>query len=245
MEADSIQTYERLEKYYWWWVGRRRVIQKMLYNFFHDSRLQILDWGCGPGGNFPLLQKHGTVTGVDASPESVRYCREKGIANVIQAGTLADFRSEQRFDLATNFDVLEHIQEDERYISDLRVFLVPQGYVLVTVPAYQFLWSQLDQTLGHVRRYNRRTLVDRFENNGYEVIKASYFMFFLAPAFILYRFMEKILGRENKGSLKAATPELPMLLNWFFTRLVFIEAWLVQYINLPFGTSIILLARKK
>lgn len=243
MEAESIQTYAKLEKYYWWFVGRRKVIETILQKYFKDRQdLVILDWGCGPGGNYGFLSQYGEVFGVDASEEALRFANEQGYQNLVKAETLKEFNPPGKFDLVTNFDVLEHIREDERFLQDLRQVLVPGGYVLVTVPAFQFLWSNLDQILGHVRRYSRAKLVQKFERNGYQVIMASYFVFFLALPFILYRAFQELTGRNR--TLAETAPELPPFLNSFLAKLMYLDARLIKHLNLPFGTSLILLARK-
>ncbi len=242
MEAQSIKEYERLEQYYWRFVGRRQVIKHILKKYFSRSTLNILDWGCGPGGNFKFLREFGKVTGVDASDESIAACKEKGI-EAIKADTLDEFKTDIKFDLITNFDVLEHIVEDEKFLSSLREILVPGGYVLVTVPAYQFLWSGLDDVVGHKRRYTIKEICRKFNSSGYQVIKASYFMFFISPVFILYRIFQKV-NKSNPATLKESVLELPRAFNWLLVRVLFLEALIVPYINLPFGTSIIVLAKK-
>ena len=158
MEAQSIKEYEQLEKYYWWFVGRRRIIERVLEKHFSSRKLNILDWGCGPGGNFKFLSKHGDVVSVDASDEAITACKEKGIDNVVKANELNEFNPDTRFDLVTNFDVLEHISEDEQFLRDVKKLLKPDGHILLTVPAYQFLWSELDRVLGHKRRYTRKEI---------------------------------------------------------------------------------------
>lgn len=243
MEAQSIKEYEQLEKYYWWFVGRRRIIEGILKKYFFGPQLRILDWGCGPGGNFQFLEKYGQVLGVDASDEAIRACREKNIRHVIKAGDLSEFKSNIKFDLITNFDVLEHIQEDEKFLSDLRKLSIPGGYVLVTVPAYQFLWTGLDEVLGHKRRYTKKEICKKFRRSGYQVVMASYFFFFLSPLFIAYRMIQKI-KKSNMISLNQSVSKLPRIVNWLFTKILFLEALIVPRLNLPFGTSIIILAKK-
>ena len=244
MEAQSIKEYEQLEKYYWWFVGRRRIIEGILKKYFFKAQLRILDWGCGPGGNFQFLKKYGQVLGVDASDEAIRACKEKGIQNVIKAGDLNEFKSDIKFDLATNFDVLEHIQEDEKFLSDLRKFLIPGGYVLVTIPAYRFLWSGLDEVLGHKRRYTKKEICRKFRRSGYEITMASYFIFFLCPAFIGYRMFQKI-KKSNAANLSQSVFKLPKIVNWLFTKILSLEALIIPRLNLPFGTSIIVLAKSR
>src|SRR3989344_6614633 len=104
MEADSIQTQAYLETGYWWFVGRRRVIEKVLGKFFSKKNLRILDWGCGTGGNFPVLEKFGSVLGVDSSGEALKLCRQKGIESVVKAASFSEFSSQtpnSTFDLVT------------------------------------------------------------------------------------------------------------------------------------------------
>lgn len=244
MEAQSIQEYERLEKYYWWFVGRRNIIARVLNKYFSGKQLRILDWGCGPGGNFKLLEQYGQVLGVDASDESVSACRRKGITAVLKAEDLSEFRPNTAYDLITNFDVLEHISDDVGFLRGVRELLTPGGHMMVTVPAYQFLWGRLDEVVGHKRRYTRKEIVRKFNQCGFSVVMASYFNFFISPAFVAYRMIEK-LKRNTKRSLSGSVVEFPALVNWLFAKIVFLEALLIPHINLPFGTSIIVLAKKQ
>lgn len=244
MEAQSIQEYERLEKYYWWFVGRRNIIARVLKRYFSGRQLRILDWGCGPGGNFKLLERYGQVLGVDASDESVSACRRKGITAVMKAADLSEFKPDTAYDLITNFDVLEHISDDTGFLCGVRELLATGGYMMVTVPAYQFLWGRLDEAVGHKRRYTRKGIIRKFNQCGFSVVMASYFNFFISPAFVAYRMLEK-LRRNTKSSLSGSVVEFPVLINWLFAMIVSFEALLIPYINLPFGTSIIVLARKQ
>lgn len=243
MEAQSIKEYEQLEKYYWWFVGRRQIISRVLKKYFSGQKLTILDWGCGPGGNFALLEQYGQVLGVDASDESVSACKEKGIVNVIKAAELDELQAGTAYDLITNFDVLEHISDDMGFLRGIRERLRPGGHVLVTVPAYQFLWSSLDDALGHKRRYTKKEICAKFSLCGYQVVRASYFIFFLSPAFIAYRMLEKLLKKKST-SLSGSVIEFPRPINWLFTKTLSLESFLVPLIGLPFGTSIIVLAQK-
>lgn len=242
MDSQAIKIYGDLERYYWWFLGRRRVIEKILSYFFKDAHLQIFDWGCGPGGNFLFLQKFGEVLGADASDEALESCRRQGITNIVKAVRLEEFSDSKKFDLITNFDVLEHLQDDEAFLREARRLLLPGGFILVTVPAYKFLWSELDDAVGHVRRYGRTELKEKFRRQGYEVLKVSYFMTFLSLPMIVYRLFGRLTGRTKKP--KFSYVKFPRPINWLFTQVVYFEARLLKYINFPFGTSIILLAKK-
>jgi len=244
MEAQSIKEYEQLEKYYWWFVGRRRIIDQVLKKYFSGQSLKILDWGCGPGGNFNFLKKYGQVMGVDASNEAIQSCKGKGIEDVVKADDLSEFKTDTKFDLVTNFDVLEHIQEDEQFLSDMKNFLIPGGYALVTIPAYKFLWSGLDDVVGHKRRYIREEICDKFRRSGYKIILASYFIFFLSPAFILVRMFQKMM-KTNIKNLNQSVIKLPKFINRILIWILDLEALIIPNFSLPFGTSIIVLAQKQ
>lgn len=257
MEADSIQTHAHLETYYWWWVGRRRIIEKILQKYFKKKSLQILDWGCGTGGNFPMLEKFGTVLGVDSSEEALKFCREKGITNLVKAGNLEEFASvpsplispiyigekERGFDLVSAFDVLEHIEDDLAFLRGLHQFLAQDGFVMLTVPSYKFLWSELDDRVGHVRRYTRRELCTKLQQTGFVSIKASYFVASMFLPITAYRFLGKLTGRAKVP--KFSYVEFPKPINWLLTKILFLEGALLPFLNFSFGTSIIVLAKRK
>jgi len=243
MEVRTIQEYEKLERHYWWFVGRRRIIEATLQKYFSGRSLDILDWGCGPGGNFKMLKKYGEILGVDESDEALSACHKKGITNVVKAASLSEFSTSQQFDLIANFDVLEHIFEDEQFLRDMGSLLRPGGEILVTVPAYQFLWTGFDEVLGHKRRYTRKEIREKFHRAGYEVIFASYFIFFLSPAFIAYRMLQKLKG-DKTTSLSGSVVMLPEPINWLFTQILILESHIISYFSFPFGTSIIVLAKK-
>jgi len=242
MDSQSIATHAAVEENYWWFVGRRAVIRRLASRYFPTDDRRILDWGCGAGGNYNLLTKFGSVLGVDSSEVSIEFCRSRNITSVQKISSIDDLHVPEQFDLLTNFDVLEHLEDDEYFLRGAHRVLKPGGYVLITVPAYMFLWSQLDDILGHVRRYSRRQLIKKVEKCGFTVLRASYFITILSPLFILVRLVQ----RRNKkaAKLEDLVVPLPAPINRIFSLLVALEAVLIRWVNLPFGTSIILLGKR-
>ena len=243
MDLDSQKTFSKLEDEYWWFVGRRIIIKDILIKNFKKNSLEILDWGCGTGKNYFLLKEFGNVLGVDSSQHYININKKKGILNVVQTNDINEFKSDIYFDLITNFDVLEHIKNDKKYLEKVNHLLKPNGYILVTVPAYKFIWTKLDQVLGHYRRYNKKEINSLLENTGYEIIKSSYFFMILSPAFIVIRLFQKHMNKS--GSLEENVIMVPKIINKFFIFLLKLESSLINFLNLPFGTSIVVLARKK
>lgn len=116
------------------------------------------------------------------------------------------------------------------------------GYFIITVPAYQVLWSEHDRALKHYRRYAASDLADMLQETNFNIIKMSYLVSFVFPFVLVYRILRKILFPNNKKNL--AYFSLPKPINNFFILLLKIESFLVRYINLPFGASIMCIAKK-
>ena len=241
MKIEAQKTYASLENHYWWFVGRRIIIEKILKSFLKNN-LKILDWGCGGGGNFNTLAKFGEVYGVDSSELNIKIAKERGIKKLYRFEKVEEMNIGIKFNLVTCLDVLEHIDNDKEFLEGLRKLIKKDGYVLVTVPAYKFMWTNLDLLLGHYRRYSNKDLKKLFIKSGYKILKSSYFFTTISPPFILFRIYQKLFGKAK--SLKNHAIPVPNFINKILISTLILEAKIINFINLPFGTSIILLAKK-
>lgn len=237
--------YEKLynfEGFYWWHVGRRYILDAFLKRFLKNRNNKILEIGCGTGGNLEVLGKFGEITGLDNSEEALSFCKKRGFDNLILGrAEKIDFPSEQ-IDLVVALDVLEHIKEDEKAMGEAWRVLKRGGYFILTVPAYQFLWSEHDEVLSHQRRYSISELSQKIEKSGFNIIKISYVISFVFPLVLGYRIFRKIFwpkSRQNTAYLM-----LPKFINNFFIYLLKLESFLLKYFNFPFGVSIIVIAAK-
>src|SRR5262249_13575002 len=149
----------------------------------HSVPPRILDYGCGTGLNLCWLSTLGTVYGLDTSERGVAFCTQRGLSQVAHwNGSLSNGPPcGQPFDLITMLDVLEHIDDDVAILKQLGTWLKPEGILLVTVPAYEFLWSGEDYVSDHKRRYTKRRIAHVFRQTGYEIVKLSYFNTLLLP----------------------------------------------------------------
>ena len=158
MDRDyELQTH-RAEDRHWWYRGRRKVLERVIGELPLPTRARILDAGCGSGRNMVELARHGTVTGVELSYTSVGLARTRYAGEVIEGSVLAMPSLEESFELAVSLDVIEHLQDDLWALRELRRVVAPGGALLVTVPAYPWLWSGHDEVNHHHRRYTRRSL---------------------------------------------------------------------------------------
>ena len=142
MRTEEYYKAHNLEKIYWWFVGRRIILRQILKKYLTvKSRLNILDYGCGSGGNFELLNEFGKVTGAEISPAAIKLSAlEHPDIPVALVTPENKFPFPQKsFELITLLDVLEHIEKDQEFLHQLAGYLTDNGWLLVTVPAYQFL----------------------------------------------------------------------------------------------------------
>jgi SAM-dependent methyltransferase len=242
MDRDyELQTH-RAEDRHWWYRGRRIVLEQVIADLRLPARARILDAGCGSGRNMVELARHGTVTGVELSDTSVVLARERDAGEVIEGSVLEMDIASDSFDLAVSLDVIEHLQDDLTALRELRRVVAPGGSLLVTVPAYQWLWSGHDEINHHHRRYTRRTLQHVAEQAGWEQVRTTYFNSLLLPMAILLRVLDRLNTKTTESSLDLWVPPEP--LNWLLQRPLTLEAALIgRRARIPAGLSLLAVFR--
>lgn len=249
MHSEEYKKLYDMEKVYWWHIGRRSIVFSIIKKFIMGSNkhLKIIDIGCGSGLMLGVLANFGEVLGVDDNDAALDFARQNGFFNVkridiAHLGKESDFHN--KFDLVTCLDVMEHVNDDEFLIREIFQILKPDGYVLIAVPAYNFLWSEHDEALDHKRRYTASELHRKLNDAGFKVIKRSYAVTFLFPLILFYRLFRGIFPKDSREP-KTSYVMLPKFINTFFVYILRIESHLLNYIDLPFGSSIVCVARKK
>ena len=178
MEQQAYREQFELEDAHWWFEGRRAVIWALLDRAgltAPGGGLRILDAGCGTGRNLIEFGPLGDARGIDSSPEAIDFCRRRGVLGATE-GRLESLPFEEgSFDLILATDVLEHIEDDQSVMRELRRVAAPGARLLATVPAYRWLWSQHDDAHHHFRRYTLRDLRERLRAEGWETAEWSYF----------------------------------------------------------------------
>jgi SAM-dependent methyltransferase len=212
MDRDyELQTHQAEDRH-WWYRGRRTVLHRVIAALElpapHEAR--ILDAGCGSGRNMVELTRYGTVTGIELSPASVQVARERGAGEVLEGSVLQMPFADDAFDLAVTLDVIEHLEDDLGALRELRRTVAPGGALLVTVPAYQWLWSGHDVINHHHRRYTRRSLQRVAEQAGWQQVRTTYFNSLLLPVAILLRGLDRFNKKPTESSLDLWVPPEPL-----------------------------------
>ncbi len=239
MEREIYRTMAASQDQHWWFVGRRRILHALVERIAGGRRLDILEIGCGTGGNLAMLGGFGSVCGIEIDEEALAHARATSTADV-RRGWLPDhlpLKERERFDLVCMFDVLEHVAQDGEALRRVRGLLNEGGQVLVTVPAYQWLFGHHDRMHHHHRRYSASQLARTARAEGFRVVRTGYFNTLLFPVALALRGLARLLGRPMVDETSAPKPWLNRLLTAVFGA----ERLLVPRHFFPFGTSAIAL----
>ncbi|MCL4354079.1 class I SAM-dependent methyltransferase [Patescibacteria group bacterium] len=229
-----------LEEKHWWHLAKRDICLKLLRKYLSKKNSKILDIGCGTGKNIEALSEFGEIWGIDISKNAISYCKKRGLKNVKLAKAEETGFKENSFDAIVLLDVLEHV-DDTKTIKEIFRILKPGGLVLITVPAYSWLWSKWDEVLHHKRRYTKKSLIKLFDDGKFNNMYASYaFSYLLIPAYVIRKIKSVFLKKDYPSDFKLSSKSINSTM--FFvskTEHFFSKRGLV-----PFGTSIIYLGRK-
>jgi 2-polyprenyl-3-methyl-5-hydroxy-6-metoxy-1,4-benzoquinol methylase len=237
MDATYTGAYSRLYREHWWWRVRERIllreVRKILGGRAPDARM--LDVGCGAALFFDALQAFGHVEGIESDRIAVEQSgrwRER-----IHHGELATFQTDRAYDLVLLLDVLEHVPHPEPLLRESARLLTPGGALLVTVPAFDWLWTSHDDLNHHVKRYTAGEVRQLLRSAGLEVASTRYLFQSLIVPKLLVRAKESLMPSS------ASVPRIPRrLVNAAIERWFSIEDGLAG--ALPFGSSVLAVARR-
>jgi SAM-dependent methyltransferase len=231
----------QVEDDHWWFSGRRLVIDSMLAKAGLPSDAAIFEAGCGTGGNLRMLARRGSVSAMDFDEQACQFAQARGVGEVAR-GQLPDQIpfGDRRFDLVLMIDVLEHLDDDGAALRALRERVKPNGTLLLTVPAFQMLWSPHDVSHHHRRRYRAGQLRKVVSEAGYDVRYLSYYNFLLFPPILAARLVQRFSSTPaDPNGLELP----PRPLNWLLRSTFAAERLVLGRASLPVGVSLILLAR--
>ncbi len=222
---------------HWWFQSRKNIIEKIIKKNAKKKNLKILDFGSGSGVNLYMLSKYGHVSIFETHKETQRYLKKVYKGTKFQ---VINSLNTHKFDLILMADVLEHIKNDKKQIELLFKKLKKNGKILLTVPAFKYLFTHKDIILGHYRRYNIREIKEIFKK--FKVLKLTYFNFFLFIPIALSLIFFKIL----KSNFIDSVEKKPNYIINFILFIIFnAESKVINIFNFPFGISILGLFEKK
>lgn len=248
MESALQDQFAQIDQVDWWFQGRRKVVASVLRTELGAAAgraLAIFDVGCGAGEMSDMLREFGTVSAIDSSAEAVGYCRARlGDAIEVTVGTIPDdLPTVASFDVVSAFDVIEHLDDDRGALVRMGAMLRPRGMLVVSVPAFGFLWGPHDVASHHRRRYRASQLRQLLESAGFTVRRLTYFNTLLFPAVAAVRLARKVAG---EGAPRSDFRPLPPMLNRALTALFASEAAILGQLRcLPVGVSLLAVCEER
>jgi len=250
MDPRWYEQVREIERNHWWFAGRRRILLAVLERL--EVRAEsILDVGCGSGTNLDLLRERfgeAILHGIDIDRESLRHCDRRRSTLVCQADLVhLPFRDES-FDLVCALDAIEHVPDDETALRGLHRVCRSGGTLLATVPAFDFLWGNVDRVGHHFRRYRQRELTDVIERSGFAVRFVRYFNTALFPAIAGVRLAARLFSSRDGVDGEELRTDFDIVksgpLNSLLARVFGAEASLLGW-SPPFGVSIVCVAQRR
>lgn len=252
MRASELTRMFELEDRYWWFVARRALVRALLAHHLGKEALglsagprglTILDVGCGTGATLGVLAQFGRVTGLDRAPEALAYCRRRSQCRLVLARAEELPVRDGAADVITALDLLEHLPDDGAAMREFARALRPGGLLVVTVPALPWLWSEHDEALDHLRRYQASRLRAILEQAGLTVLRLSPLITLLLVPIAALRLVQR-LSRRRGPAPRTAFIVPPRPINWLLAAVLRLEnAWALRW-DLPVGVSLMAVARR-
>jgi SAM-dependent methyltransferase len=226
---------------FWWFEARNDLIVWALRRWF-PSMQSFLEIGCGTGFVVSRLAREFPDVRMAASElfaEAMTFAAERIPNTALYQFDAREVPFRDEFDVIGAFDVIEHIEEDERVLAELRRALRAPGGLVLTVPQHPFLWGPTDDVAHHKRRYTRATLKSRIEKAGFRVLALRSFVSLLMPLMIASRVSAQRSAVPDPGAEFKISPFVNQLLK----RIMTLErAAIAAGLASPFGGSLLAVA---
>ena len=242
MNKTSHDIEKRVERFHWWFSVRRKLLRSILPSLPLPLDALALDIGCGTGSNLKLLRAEGlSVIGLDHSLYALSLAKMNTQHPFINGDLNKLPVRSGSIGLIIAMDILEHLEDDRSGIRECFQALKREGILILTVPAFKWLWGIQDLVTQHKRRYKRKEILNLLTMEGFEIVKSSYFNFFLFFPILLARRTTHLLGLKIRSENEINSP----LLNSFLKGIFLLEPHILKHFSFPIGVSILCIARKR
>jgi len=235
-----------IEETHWWYRGRRALVRAALDRWAAPRRpLALLDVACATGMSFRFLADYGRIRGLDISDETIRLCAQRGIDRIVKGDAMRLPFAAGSFDVVLALDAFEHFDDDVAAMRETLRVLRPGGVLVCTVPAFMALWSPHDEAYHHKRRYRRPLLRARLAAAGFTLERTSYSsMTLFLPVLALRRWRRWRGERPGEAASSDFAVPFPAPVEWLAGAITSAEVALERRVDLPFGVSLLAVARR-
>jgi SAM-dependent methyltransferase len=235
MERAVFDRMAEQDQVHWWYVARRRILADLIAREIAlPDNARLLEIGCGTGHNLEMLGRFGRLDAIELDP-AARALASRRLGHAVSDAALPELPgvADRSYHLVALLDVLEHVDGDEAALRSIAAKLAPNGRILVTVPAYQWMWSAHDEAHHHKRRFSKRGLRQVAGRAGLKVERIGYFNSLLFPLAAAVRLAGKAIGKSESDDKLPPAP-----LNRLFQSIFGLERHLVGRVPLPAGVSL-------
>tara|TARA_B100001059_G_scaffold132979_1_gene133072 strand:- start:263 stop:1009 length:747 start_codon:yes stop_codon:yes gene_type:complete len=248
MDQKFYQEYYKLEREGWWFKARLSILENYCQAIITNPYMKILNVGAATGATSEMLSKYGKVTSLEYDEFCCKFLKEKtGIEAINASLTELPFENNS-YDMICAFDVIEHIENDNKAVEEIYRVLKPKGKYFITVPAFQSLWSNHDVVNHHFRRYKKKQLNKLIESTNLKIDHSTYFNFWLFIPISITRFILNNIPRKKDSNLSGSDNEILQssnIINRILYRIFHSEKFLLRInIKFPFGISILTIGYK-
>lgn len=234
--------YKAENKHFWFSMRRNKICQ--IFSYYVDKSSNILEIGSGTGYVAEkLIEKGFSVAISDIHLKGLQFAQKRGIQRIYQFDLFSPPFQEE-FDVVCLFDVLEHFEEEKKALTYIKRILKPNGQLIFTVPAHEWLWSRDDCIAGHKRRYTKTACEKLLMMNGLELVHIEYFF----SAIIPFLYLRRIIRRDRRKYISEDNPidlSIHPFFNQMFKYMTKAEFFLQKYFSNRFGGSLLVVARNK
>lgn len=240
MLHEWLVVHREIEADYWWFINKRRLVRRFL-DRGAPERGTLLEIGCGGGLFSSLLLANGwRVLSADVTPDAARFAHEQGVPKALAFDAGAGWPlANATMDTVIMLDMLEHVRNDALCLAEARRVVRPGGLVVISVPAYPFLFSAWDEYNRHFRRYTAGRLRRLLLETGWKIERLTYWNAVSVPPALLLRLKDRLI----KPTLRELEfPRVPRFVNALLSAYGYVETAWIERFNLPFGLSVIAVA---
>jgi SAM-dependent methyltransferase len=235
-----------LEAGNFWFQSRNKLIIWALKKYCASFQ-SFLEIGCGTGyvlSGVAAAFLGAKLQGSEIFTKGLNFAAERLTSGSLMQMDARNIPFVREFDVIGAFDVLEHIKEDELVLSQVHTALKSQGYLVITVPQHQWLWSAVDEYACHERRYSKVDLHKKIQAAGFNIIRSTSFVTTLLPAMLISRLLQQTSGCAKFDA--ASELKIPKWLNYVFYQMLRAELAIIKLgVNLPIGGSRLVIAKKE
>jgi len=240
---EAFELLPELEERSAWFRSRNELVKWALRRYFPNAR-RLVDVGCGTGfvlagisRGFPQLE----LTAVDRAPRALEIARSRVPSARFECADVSSLPYDAVFDVACALDVLEHLDDDDAAIAELRRVVVPGGGVVLTAPQHPWLWGGMDEYAQHRRRYRRRELSRKVRKGGLELRRETSFVSLPLPALAVTRLRSRWRADYDLAADLARSPRLERALGGVLA----LERRSIELgVSWPFGGSVLVVATR-